>query len=133
MTIQDYANSIMGQPYKWGEIDCVTTAMTAVNIHYNTEIFGDVERWNTKKQAVKEYAKHESLYKYLESSGWENVEPNYMQTADVVVLDTMPMQTACVVVNNRILVISQDSNMGVVMATIKDIKDAYKIYRLRRA
>lgn len=132
MTIQDYVNSIQGKSYTWGEVDCVTTAMTAVNIYYNKEVFEDVERWNTKKQALKEYAKHGSLYNYFDHGKWEEVQPNYMQTADILVMDTKPMQTACVIVNNRILVISPDGDMGVKLITREGINVSYKIYRLRR-
>lgn len=125
----DWASNQIGKKLNYGEIDCVMICRKGIEVIYGKDIFADVGTWHNKTLALKAYSKAKPLSNYLLNNGWSPVEKNYLQNGDIVILETEPLQTATLVINNEILVI--DPEKGVQRQDLRMVKHDYFCFKLR--
>src|SRR5574343_137746 len=115
-----WIDGLLGEKYQWGKIDCVSLAISGIQQIY-PDSFADLNKWDTKESALREYAKYESLIEYLQKNGWWEVKRNYIQSGDLIILNTIPMQTASIAIDSRCPLI--DPHIGVYMKSVFDLTD----------
>lgn len=127
-----WIGGLLGHTYQWGVVDCASLAIRGVR-EICPDAFADLGEWNTKEEALREYARHGSLVEYLQKHGWREVGRNYVQSGDVVVVNTEPMQTASIAIDSKCPLI--DPEKGVYMKSIFELPDwwAFRLVNDRRS
>lgn len=120
-----WIDGLLGCKYQWGKIDCVSLAIGGIRTIF-PDLFDDLNMWGTKESALREYTRHGSLVEYLQKHGWQKIPKNYVQSGDVIILDTKPMQTASVAIDGKCPLIDPDK--GVYMKSLFEL-DSWQAFR----
>ena len=123
-----WATSQLGKKLDWGISDCASLTSEGFKIVYGYDPFPYLEKWKNKDEALKLYAKVGKPSEILKlDPNFTEIKKNYCQTGDIVILDTSPMQTTSIVIDNGILIF--DEEKGVILQKFKNIK--YNCYCFR--
>lgn len=121
-----WAVSQEGRPFISGETDCASLCKHGLEVIYGEDIVK--LKWSTSEEALRTYVRVKDIYQYIVSQGWVEVERNYIQAGDLVILKTLPVNTfSLVVVGEKIILV--DPKEGVVLRKLSDIKQEVVFYR----
>jgi hypothetical protein len=123
-----YAKSIIGTPLEWGETDCATIAVNAVNTMYEEQNLPPL-MFNDLKTAFR-FAKNADIHKLFIDLGAEEINSNYATCGDVAVgsgEDNHGLPPIYTVLRGYVLTSSEAH--GVRQAPISTLPEGIRYYR----
>ena len=123
-----WASMQIGKKLEWGAFDCASLTSDGFKILYNYEPFPYLEKWTSKEEALRLYSDVGKPSEILKADpNFIEIKKNFCQTGDIVILDTSPMQITSIVIDNGILIFSEEK--GVVLQKFSIIKTNYFCFR----
>lgn len=98
-----WAISIQGLPYIWGQTDCGTLVRKGLCIYLNRDPFKNIPSWENENEARKIWSDLGGVDKAFIDLGAIKIEPSYRHTGDVALLTILNDDTAVLVINDRFL------------------------------
>lgn len=92
--IMAYVNSVVGSPFVWGELDCTLFPAKCLDILQGTKNSQlHTTKWRGIKSAVRYAAKNNvTLDSWLAANGCIEIQRNYQQTGDFLMMDTVTIK-----------------------------------------
>jgi len=100
-----WAKEMVGRPFVWGETDCITLAIEAIEIIHPGQIKFDLPFWDSKKTAIVAIKKINGFSAYMEKHGAVKIESELLARAgDLLVAPSVDSIEGCqVVIGGKII------------------------------
>ena len=126
----EWASNKIGSSFKYGINDCVSLCRQGLEIIYGNDVLSELGNWNSKKEALDKYQKFGCPVSFIRNKGWNEIDKNYIQTGDILIMNTVPLKTCCIVIHDKVLVI--DKKRGIILQQVSNIKETVFCFRKGR-
>lgn len=114
LRLLQWAESMNGKPFAWGETDCGSLVRSAMQNIYGVDAFGGVGRYSTRAAALKRQSETGGVYAALTAAGWSEIPLPFAQQGDVLIHPGDGMPGAGVVVARQVLITNPDHGVQLV-------------------
>jgi len=83
LSVIRYATGVRGSPLRWGETDCASLCIAAINLQAEKELISD--KWDSEAAAREVMARHLPS-EVMEQAGMEKIDPSACRVGDVLVV-----------------------------------------------
>lgn len=117
LKLHQYIRDLMGQPFEFGKNDCPLLAAGALDSlaggNRREEMTG---LWKDKKSAWVYMKKNGTISEHLKREGCENIDPNFMQNGDFVMMhkdlaNHKTWHSVGICLGNKIAIITEDEGV----------------------
>ena len=128
--LNEFANTVTGQPFAWGVTDCFTLALRAIDAMYGTDLEERfVNQWHDEASAA-EYAQTFSVSDYFADLG-ECIELPFLRAGDVLEKeDEQGMPRVAVVVGRHVLASAPEHDVLLFPLRLLDKDKGWRAWRI---
>ncbi len=128
--LQEWAASLVGEPFRWGVTDCVSIVIKAQRIIYGVDVF-HLPKWKSKIKALRTLAGVKSMRSVLRQCA-DQVGRGFLQMGDIVLVkngcDELGTDGLMLVVRDYLLLTSPET--GVVRIPLEAIPTKATCWRV---
>lgn len=125
-----YANSVLGESFKWGRTDCFSVVRNGLRAMYGRDLFRGVGTYRTTAKAKAFHKAHAGIP--LKEYGFKKIARNFCQAGDVIIwpnMDPRGFPQFGIVVGGKILVSKEGMGPQVIALPTLDWPVGTKIMR----
>lgn len=116
----NYAESIVGKPFVWGETDCANIIRNVLKIMYAYDVCKGIKKYKTEYAAKRRVVETGGTVSVLKRLGAYEIQRNFCQTGDFIVSPNSDgFDSSFAVINDHVL--SANPEKGVILHALSQV------------